>query len=678
MKESNTLSLISSKHKTRLCNAVKAIISSAFCLILFCFISGFEFVYSSNDDYILCFLLSEGDEYSVFLNVFLSKPLVWLYQLLPDINWFIVYQQILSVFALFAINYIVFFLLSKKALSYGTVVSVNIIVYTTNFIVIQWTQTSALICSAAVVLMLFALFVEKRKKYRVLQTIVSFILLLLGSFIRYEAFIMFASLLLVIFVLHYVEIVYKNKISTRKLSFCIKALSKEIGSIVLVMFILLSGLSLHFFSERIKESTDNYINSYNYNSARARVNDYDVTGYKNNEDFYNSIGVKSSADLDLVEYHFIDKDFFDENRLDLIADYSLSQRLAGKSKLYFAIDRNIKLIRDEISNLRYLLPFRLGKLSFVVAFFLLLLLIALVIAIILFRIRKKNKMLYKKIIDILLPFILLLVWISFFAIYKVDERNYLLVFLCVLSVSTTFLFNRFYYIKCFVLNAICITLYCYQRCFRLNFRSNYVIVFPILALLLFYCQDRYLRKNSKRTSSSIQSILISSVILLVAVMTGINCWFQYYIPQNRQVENEKVIDYIKANPSIDFVYSSMCYSVIDNTYSKYADKSPKLLPNTIYYGDWFIGTNAYEQRLKSNDTDCLFKEMINNPSKLFIFADTDNYDYIGIHEKYYNDHYASQGKTIKLEKEKQFTCKNNYWDGKTTAIQVSTYKVVEQ
>lgn len=197
-------------------------------------------------------------------------------------------------------------------------------------------------------------------------------------------------------------------------------------------------------------------------------------------------------------------------------------------------------------------------------------------------------------------------------------------------------------------------------------------------MLLFYCQDGYLRKNSKRTSFSIRSILISLVILLVAVPTGINCWVQYFIPQNHEVENENLINYIKANPSIDFVYSSTCYSVIDKYSSKCADKSPGLISNTIYYGDWFIGTNAYEERLKNNDTDYLFKEMINNPSKLFIFVDTENYDYIGIHEKYYNDHYASQEKTIRLVKENQFTCKNNHWDGKTSEIHVATYKVVEQ
>ena len=166
MKESKTLSLVSSKHKIFLYNAVKAMISVTLCFILFCFISGFEFVYSLSDDYIISFLLTEGDEYSVFLNLFLSKPLVWLYQLSPDINWFIVYQQVLSVFALFVINYIVFCLLSTKSTSYSIVVAVNIIVCTTNFFVIQWTQTSALICSAAVILLLFALFVEKRRKYR--------------------------------------------------------------------------------------------------------------------------------------------------------------------------------------------------------------------------------------------------------------------------------------------------------------------------------------------------------------------------------------------------------------------------------------------------------------------------------------------------------------------------------
>ena len=678
MKESKTLSLVSSKHKIFLYNAVKAMISVTLCFILFCFISGFEFVYSLSDDYIISFLLTEGDEYSVFLNLFLSKPLVWLYQLSPDINWFIVYQQVLSVFALFVINYIVFCLLSTKSTSYSIVVAVNIIVCTTNFFVIQWTQTSALICSAAVILLLFALFVEKRRKYRILQTIFSFILLLLGSFIRYEAFEMCAVLMLVIFVLHYVEIVYKNKISTQKFSFCIKSLSKEMFSIVLVICILFSGFSLHFFSERIKESKENYINSYNYNSARARVNDYDVAGYENNEDFYNSIGIKSSADLDLVKYHFIDEDFFDTNRLNSIADYSISQRLAGKSKLYLVIDRNVKLIRDEISKLRHFLPFRVGKLSFVVAFCVFIFFIALVVAIILFRVRKKNKLLYKKTMDILLPIILLLVWIGFFAIYKVNEINYLMVFLCVLSVFSSFLFNRYYFFKCFVLNIVCIALYCYQRCFRLGFRSNYVIVFPIIALILFWCQDGYLRKERKRKLSSIQSVLISFVVLLVAVMTGANCWFQYFIPQNCEVENENIINHIKANPSIDYVYSAMCYQVIDNSYSKFADKSPKLLPNTIWYGDWSIGTNAYEQRLKNNDTDCLFREMINNPSKLFIFVDTDSCDYIGIHEKYYNDHYATQGKTIKLVKEDQFTCLNNCWGSKTTEIHVATYKVVEQ
>ena len=70
--------------------------------------------------------------------------------------------------------------------------------------------------------------------------------------------------------------------------------------------------------------------------------------------------------------------------------------------------------------------------------------------------------------------------------------------------------------------------------------------------------------------------------------------------------------------------------------------------------------------------------MINNPGKRFIFVDTDNFDYIGIHEKYYNDHYASQEKTIKLVKEDQFTCLNNCWGSKTTEIHVATYKVVEQ
>ena len=57
--------------------------------------------------------------------------------------------------------------------------------------------------------------------------------------------------------------------------------------------------------------------------------------------------------------------------------------------------------------------------------------------------------------DILLPIILFLVWISFFAIYKINEINHLMVFLCVFSVFSSFLFNRYYFFKCFVLNIVC-------------------------------------------------------------------------------------------------------------------------------------------------------------------------------------------------------------------------------
>ena len=660
-----------------LCNYLKALITATISFVLFCILAKFEFVYSSSDDYIISFLLSEGDDYSVFLNIFLSKPLVLLYRLLPYVNWFILFQQILSALALFVIDYIVFCVSSKNLLAYSLVLSVNAIVCSTNIFVLQWTQTSTFICSVAVVLLLFALFIEKRKKHGILQIIFSTALLLLGSLIRFEAFEMCALILCIVAFLCYTEMIYMNKLSTHKLSFCFRVLSKKLLSIILVICLFFSGFIVHLFSEKIKESTNNYSYSYSYNSARARVNDYDVADYLNNEAFYNSIGVKSPADLDLVKYHFIDEDFFDIERLNSIADYSFSLRSEGESGLYFAIDRNIKLIRDEISKLRSFLPFRMGKITFVAIFVLLLFLIVFILVIILFCIRKKNKNQFKRIMNILLPLLLLLLWGIFFAIYKVDESNYLMVFLCMISVSATFIFNRYYYIKCTALNIICMALYCYQKWFRMSFRVNFVIVFPIMLFLIFFCQDKYLRNENKRKIALLKYILFSFVIIFASILIGMNCWIQYYIPQNRVVASDSVINYIKKNPDIDFVYSAMCYPVLDNTYSKFPNITPKLYPNTIYYGDWFIGTNAYKERINDNDIDCLFKDMINNNRRQFIFVDTDEYDSIKLHEQFYNDHYATKGKRIRLVKEKQFACKASGWDGESSEIQVATYTVIE-
>ena len=588
------------------------------------------------DDYIISVLIQSGDTHSLFLSYFVSSLNVLLQKALPFVNVFVLLEMINCVVSVIIINYV---LLSKQEgkIWYGITFAFDLVFIYIGNVMVQWTHTAVFMCSAGLSLLLYAIYHENRKRFKVLQIIVAAFVTLWGSFYRFTVFEVCIGLFSLVCFCLLIESTSKEKAKThsikRALLHGIKSNASMLISVALVLFV---AFGLNVLSGAINNATDHYAEFKEYNSARSAVNDYDVAPYEGNEEFYSSIGIESAEDIAIIKRYCTDKDFFDVDRLRGISEYA-NDNGYGTLTVLGIINMYFDAYSDRISKF---LP---SGMNFDVIL-LIIILLGIAVLFLLFALRNRIKALF--------PIMLSIVWIAFFVKYGITDNSLIGLFIALFVVLTVFVHNRFHFLQCISISLAVIGLHFYMSYVRCLFRVTLSYFMPaIVFLLIVYSKDRLRAKacTSLKTYRFAYITLSSFFISIIVAISGLvleipQQWGKAYNNIDKTIYN-----YVETNSDTLFLYNTRLYSRIDKSRRNLLDTS-NCPDNAVVFGDWQIASDYYLNLLEKNGIYKLYSEMIDNPNRKFILLEND----AALIEKYYNNHYRTSEKCIVLEKTKSF------------------------
>ena len=616
----------------------------------------------------------EGDSHSLFLNWFLSFPLVKLQQSLPFVNWFGLSQEINCFVSLVFINYVI---IKKKIpiVPYAFSIVVSVVVFTSSVLVATWTHTTTVMCTAGILLLLYAFLVEERLIYKRIQVVLSFLWIILGSLYRFDATLVcfgFTAILVTCYLICHFVFIKKNGASIK---FAAKSSLKKYSKVAIVLVCSFCVcLLFNVASTIINYSSDNYANYVDYNNGRVKVTDYKLAPYEGNEEFYKQNDVFSVEDYELLEAHSIDRDVYTAQKLNAIGDYSSNIITDGSARPIFAVKQNLKQINRKILSIKNALPFSLSKTVFYLSFiggFVLLVIICFIALRVLY---KKQIRLFYTVIRLLPPICLSLLWLLYFGLFNIDSNTVLFVIVAAYIIITSFMGNRYYWILCTAFSITIMMLNCYQSCFRTSFRVTYTFIIPTFIFLVFSFSRSIIKKRMVNTN--LCSIFVGVGLLLVAIPIEIALWQTIFIPTTG-VYNADLEDYVRENNSITFVHLTSINRELDKNFSC-PYKVPDVPYNTMDYGGWNISSLGYDQELKRKGFDILFEDLINNNNMRLIIENEENIDVENLYEVYYNNHYTDSDSVINLEKEKEIEVSSKYWDSSEKSVSLAIYRVIKR
>ncbi|MCK9182985.1 MAG: hypothetical protein M0P13_08925 [Fibrobacteraceae bacterium] len=233
-----------------------------------------ELKYEESDDFYLASMLSGayGDApnaCTMFVNTLFGFFLKPLYLLFPEWNWFLFTQLFFAFFVFALITYILFQRLGR---SFGLFLAVLVFALFGDdiFVVCQWTKSAEFLSMSGA---LFLIYSKDSQRY-ILWTVIAFVYMLLGSWVRYEGFLEMLPFMLLLYAVDFFgDLKYKN---IRQYIFGEK---RFVLSVFVFILILLLSLQVN------KNSLSNEgMQLYrHYNGLRASVMDYsrsDMVGFK--------------------------------------------------------------------------------------------------------------------------------------------------------------------------------------------------------------------------------------------------------------------------------------------------------------------------------------------------------------------------------------------------------------
>lgn len=573
----------------------------AIIMVMLCFaINRFHIFYSTNDDYLISQQLAEGDGKSLFMSIFFSYPIMLLYKIHGRINWFVVIQIILNFFAVFVLNYI---FLKKYSRFFSTfiILGYNVLFISQFVTIIQWSQTSTVLIATGF-LCISSVLIWKTIKLRVLFLSIACAFCILGALIRY-ACLLPICLIFGVYVLSFVLIDFIKNKHDKDFSRYIKKYVNVFISIILII-----GLCqvLQLISNSILYSDDDFADYQSYNSYRSDCIDYIIPPFSGNEDAYESLGITSQNDLDVLHNFTTDTAFFNTEKLKQISGFS-NENWYGK-RFFF------RYFFDCLSSFMH------GwKLAFLVVGFLGLLSIAFLV------IKFRNKIKY------VFPFIVASAFIPYFILFRLDYNFILAIPIVFFVLVTGFIFNRYHFFQMSLVVITCMSLILYMNFVRLNFRVAFNIFFPTIIILLgmMDCNNvsyRFMHSNIKQIIQCISCVLF----LCIGAFSSVIIYKSEALVVNERTE---IRNYIVKNNETLFIDERAGVGL-----QNYNNPllTPSKSPNNLVSFGWSVYSPTYHNKLEAFNTNNLFEYMINNPKgKLLLRKDE-----IEKYKTYFKAHYG--------------------------------------
>lgn len=296
-------------------------------LILCVYILLFETVLETNDEFAFSAFLSGAygvrSSHLVFSNIFYGKILKLLYSLETGINWYSAFQFFFNFVSSCIISYIGLMRTErygKRGVRCGICFSIVLVCAYEHYYLMQWTKSAYLIILAGVLLILYTLHEQKGKIFSLLC---GGILVLEGSFIRFDA-------VLVVFAFAFVRCVYDLLIRQRFL------LKKEYfqrnGKYILCFCLLIAVVFGFEIGDRLvyqygpQKEAWKYYNEYNV--FRSELLDYGIPEYEEHAEEYQEIGL-SETDIRMLEnWTFSDPEVFNVETFEKIVSMKEKKTLS--------------------------------------------------------------------------------------------------------------------------------------------------------------------------------------------------------------------------------------------------------------------------------------------------------------------------------------------------------------
>ena len=646
---------------------------------------GFCYAYGTNDDYTISVLLSSGDDRVLFISYYLSFIMSKLHKICNGINIYGISQIVLCAASLLAINYV---LVRRMKKPLGALVSafVDVFFYSTSVLVVQFTQTTALACTAGVLLFVYASFYPQGRKLTLFWKISAWVLVIFGSFYRIDSFMivaLFSFFLLFCLVFGEAARDGSNEKWYKKAAAVLKARLRFIISLALIFAV---GFGLNFISDAIKRADENYRAYEEEARGRSLVTDYPLASYSENVGYYADHGVLSVTELYMINHGHVDREVLNAKTMNEIGEYSQDWLYKGDSKPVYAIKKNIETAKPrfecfirhaygKVISYNYI-----GINNKVFALIAALLgAAAVTAAIVLYRKARKERgisqLIYGSVPLIIMKLLLVAAWWAYFIVYWLRLTNSPMLICCAAALLTLRSANFRHTLYCWIFSFFTIALYCYQVWFRLNFRSTLSFVVPafFFLLYLFEWENMEGHKGAKLTTNGF--FTVAALALTIPFITNLIplTWKEVYVVKTGRYP-KTAYDYFEAHH--DKTYATMipyCLS-IDPNYNN-SLLQPDMPDNTITYACWNMYSESNERILREKGIENVFRDSIDNDN-LYLVAKP-NANYPKLYGIYLSNHYAEKGKLVRLEQVDRIIIVGEYLGGIKQGDSLAVYKVTQ-
>ena len=584
-------------------------------------LSGFRMYYSTNDDYFIAHSISIGEKSNIFTSYFLTMILSIMQQFLSDVNVFMLSELVLCFCALAVINYVFIKKCSESKIFYIALLTINLAVMPSLSVTLQWTQTTAILATAGYLLILSAFQLADAKNHKVICVVVGAAFLVLASWYRMSGFYAVTLVFAVYLGVEILIYIWREYPQCNSILKAIQKCYKKYIKLILVLsFICLTVLMGNILSNFIKDSSEEYSNFREYNSARSSVIDYGAATYEGNEKFYNELNVFSENDLTVYGSWNVDDDFFTVSKLNDICEYSADPKFG----LRFSVEYIFGLFANKMNVLGL-------DASLVLS---IMVIVGIIILVIAFFLKEKVKWIF--------PSALIIEWVLFGIIFRgqIFNRNCILALpIMAFMVLTGYTFNRYHYFRIVVMSVLLQALTVYFNFTRISYRVIYTFYVPVMVVLLFSISIKDVREKK---SLKLQKTGVLAVLCLL-ISAGIAGFSDFKFEQRGNEENF-LKTYIHEQKEQNFVvdFKSM-FKLCDNYYRPL--KVPNLYDNTLIYAGWYANSPYFNQQKDRMNMKHVFADMIDNESILYVVDDKD----FDILLQYFNDHYAEEGSNIEFD-----------------------------
>lgn len=682
MKERRVLSKVKKVFSSNIVLAALIVIGVGLVLSI---IGGFRYAYGTNDDYALSLLMNGGEERLFFISYYAGFFFSHLQQLFPAVNCYGISQVVLGAAALLAINYVFFSRLGKPLGAFISLVT-DVLLYSISVMIVQFTQTTTLICAGGTLLLIHAHFTEQRKKPKIVQYIFAAFLIIVSSFYRFMSFRVVAVFsFILLFCMLIIELSRENK-ALGFFSRILEVLKRNWRFLVCFVLIFAVCFAGNFLSNTIKNSDPSYVAYSEGEKGRSLLTDYPLANYKENVDFYRENNVYSSQDIQMINRGQIDPYVMDSESSINIGEYSVKYLQKGKSNLSYAVSETMEKLRaamwqqyDNIIAFKQYIPIQMSYKAFVIGFVLFWMLIAALLVFLWKLLRRKlgfAPLIYGSVPLVIFKVLLAMLWLAFYIVYPFSLLNCMLLPVCGIILLTIRNSNWVHTISCWIFTLATMALYGYQVCFRLNFRSTYIFAVPAFLFLCFLFEFKNMEglKNSKPVVRGISAGIPVVLALVIAFNIMPMTWRSNFVSKTG-VYQTTIYDYITDHPDTTYAMVVPCAISVDPNYNN-ALLSSDMPENTIFYGSWNIYSNYNDKLLEEKGIENLFRDMINN-DKICLVTKNKN-DFPKIIGTFLTNHYAQEGKKIKLEQITKINSVGNYWGGIKQNDPLVFYKVIEE